>query len=91
MIRLPIYQKAVDAYWKQRSLTDDEFYFGLGDRIKQRQESKVPVAGAGTVEFLQLLGTVTTGVAIFVPFLRPVVKVISFAEETVRDKSGLTE
>jgi len=80
-----------NAYWKQRSLVDDEFYFGLGDRIKQRQESKVPVAGAGTVEFLQLIGAVTAGIAIWVPALRPVVRALNKAQEAAKEELGITE
>ena len=91
MIRPQIFQQAVNNYWKIKSQTDDAFYFGLGDRIKQRQETAVPVAGAGTVEFLGLLGSVTAGVAVVAPFARPLVKLISFAEKTARDRSGLTE
>ena len=63
MITPQIYRDSVNRYWRERSLTDDEFYFGLGDRIKERQESKIPVAGAGLVDFLQLTGSVAKGAA----------------------------
>ncbi len=72
MIRPNVWNDAVNEYWKQRSLTDDEFYFGLGDRIKRRQEAAIPVAGEGTVQFLQFGGGLISGVAYFVPVLRPV-------------------
>ncbi len=85
MIRPQIWNDAVNNYWRQRSLTDDEFYFGLGDRIKERQESKVPVAGAGTVEFLALTGAVTSGVAVFVPVLRPLARLYNRAIESLQD------
>ena len=91
MIRLPLYEKAVNAYWKQKSQTDDEFYFGLGDKIKERQESKIPVAGAGTVEFLSLAGDVTKGISIFFPPVRKLSALIEYAEQTAREKSGITE
>lgn len=91
MIKPQLYRDAVNRYWRERSLSDDNFYFGLGDRIKTRQETKVPVAGKGTVEFLQLAGAVTAGIAVYVPHFRPVVKLIRFVEHSVRDKAGLTE
>ena len=74
-----------------KSQTDDAFYFGLGDRIKQRQESAVPVAGAGTVEFLSLAGDVSKGVSIFFPPARKIAAMFEYAEQVARDKSGLTE
>ena len=43
MIKPQLFRDTVNRYWRERSLTDDKFYFGLGDRIKDRQESKVPV------------------------------------------------
>jgi len=91
MIRPQIYQQAVNDYWKIKSQTDDAFYFGLGDRIKQRQESKVPVAGAGTVQFLQLTGAVIAGVSVFVPAFRPLTKAINFAQEQLKEKTESTE
>ena len=91
MIKPQIYRDAVNRYWRERSLTDDEFYFGLGDRIKERQKSKIPVPGAGLVDFLQLTGAVTAGAAVFYPPLRAAVKVIGFAEKAVKEKSQSTE
>lgn len=91
MIRPQIWNDAVNNYWRIKSQTDDEFYFGLGDRIKQRQETKVPVAGEGTVQFLSIAGDVTKGIGIFVPPFRKLAAFIEFAERTVREKSGLTE
>ena len=91
MIRPQIYQNAVNRYWRERSLTDDEFYFGLGDRIKDRQESKVPVAGAGTVEFLSIAGGVTKGVSFFFPPVRKLTALIDFAEKLARERSGILD
>lgn len=91
MIRPQIWNNVVNNYWRIRSQSDDEFYFGLGDRIKDRQETKIPVAGAGTVEFLSLAGSVTAGIAVYVPAFRPLVKLISYAEKTAKDKAGITE
>lgn len=91
MIRPQIWNDVVNDYWRIRSQTDDEFYFGLGDRIKERQESKVPVAGAGTVEFLSIAGDLTKGIGIvFAPF-RKIAAMFQFAEEIAREESGLTE
>lgn len=91
MIRPALWNSAVNEYWRQRSLTDDAFYFGLGDRIKDRQESKVPVAGAGTVEFLSISGNVTKGVSLFFPPARKLASIFEYAEKVARDKSGITE
>lgn len=91
MIRPQMFQQAVNDYWRMKSQTDDAFYFGLGDRIKQRQESAVPVAGAGTVEFLSLAGDITKGVSIFFPPARKIAAMFEYAEQIVRDKSGITE
>lgn len=91
MIRPQLFQQAVNDYWRMKSQTDDAFYFGLGDRIKQRQESKVPVAGAGTVEFLSLAGDVSKGIGFVFPPFRKIAAMFEFAEEIVREKSDLTE
>lgn len=91
MIRPQIWNDAVNEYWRQRSLTDNEFYFGLGDRIKDRQESKVPVAGAGTVEFLSLAGDISKGIGLVYPPFRKIAAMFEFAEKITREKSGLTE
>lgn len=91
MIRPQMFQQAANDYWRMKSQTDDAFYFGLGDRIKQRQESAVPVAGAGTVEFLSLAGDITKGVSIFFPPARKIAAMFEYAEQIIRDKSGITE
>ena len=91
MIKPQLYRDAVNRYWRERSLTDDEFYFGLGDRIKTRQESKVPVAGAGTVEFLSIAGDVRKGIGFVFPPFRKIAAMFEYAEQITRDKSGLTE
>lgn len=91
MIKPQLMNDVVNDYWRIRSQTDDEFYFGLGDRIKDRQETKVPVAGAGTVEFLSIAGDVSKGVGIFFPPFRKIAAMFQYAEEVVREKSGITE
>ena len=91
MIRPQVYRDAVNKYWRERSLNDDKFYFGLGDRIKDRQESKVPVAGAGTVEFLSIAGNVTKGVSFFFAPARKLTALIEYAEKVAREKSGILD
>lgn len=91
MIKPQLYRDAVNRYWRERSLTDDEFYFGLGDRIKTRQESKVPVAGAGTVEFLSIASTITKALGFVFPPARKLAALTDYAERTAREKSGITE
>ena len=91
MIKPQIFEQAVNDYWRMKSQTDDAFYFGLGDRIKERQESKVPVAGAGTVEFLSLAGDVSKGISFVFPPFRKITAMFEFAEKIVREKSDLTE
>ena len=91
MIRPQVYRDTVNKYWRERSLSDDKFYFGLGDRIKDRQESKVPVAGAGTVEFLSIASNVTKGVSFFYPPARKLTALIEYAEKVAREKSGILD
>lgn len=45
------HQVMVDAAY-QAANQNDNYYFGLADRIEAREESKMPIAGAGAVEFL---------------------------------------
>ena len=89
MIRYHIWEKDVDEYWRERSLTDDEFYFGLGDRIKARQDSKIPVAGAGTVQFLDKSGGLLRIIGLFFPPARKVATLVQYAKEEARKQSGI--
>lgn len=89
LLKAKLYQDSVNKYWRQRSLSDDNFYFGLGDRIQDRQDSKVPVAGAGTVEFLSIAGDVTKGVSLFFPPVRKLTALFEYAEKIAREKSGI--
>tara|TARA_Y100000361_G_scaffold131009_1_gene127403 strand:+ start:399 stop:674 length:276 start_codon:yes stop_codon:yes gene_type:complete len=91
MIKPQLYRDAVNRYWRERSLTDDKFYFGLGDRIKDRQESKVPVAGAGTVQFLSIANTITKGLGFVFPPARKLATLTEYAEKTAREKSGILD
>ena len=91
MIKPQLWRDTVNEYWRIRSQTDDEFYFGLGDRIKDRQESKVPVAGAGTVEFLSIASTFTKGLSLFFPPARKLAALTEYAEKVVRERSGIQD
>lgn len=66
--------------------TDDEFYFGLGERIKQRQNDKIPQAGAGTVEFLTISGNVTKGLSLLFPPFRKVTVAIDQLKRFVESR-----
>lgn len=72
--------------YRYRMQTDDEFYFGLGERIKQRQNDKIPEAGAGTVEFLSILGNVTKGVSLIFPPFRKVTLAIEGVKDLVESR-----
>lgn len=66
--------------------TDDEFYFGLGERIQQRQNDKIPQAGAGTVEFLTIAGNITKGVGVLFPPFRKVTTVVEGLKRFVESR-----
>lgn len=90
MIRAHLWREKVNEYWRIKSQTDDEFYFGLGDRIQARQNAKIPVAGAGTVEFLDKSGGLFKRLGVFFPAARKIATLIEIAEQEVRKKSGIT-
>ena len=50
--------------------TNDEFYFGLGKEIEQREASKIPIAGEGAVEFLSIAGSTARFIALRTGFFR---------------------
>lgn len=81
----------LDKYYQIRSQTDDDFYFGLGDRIKGRQEAKIPIAGEGTVQFLSIASNVTRTVAVItkLPMFAFLAKATGAAEQIVREESEL--
>ena len=90
MIRAHLWREKVNEYWRIKSQTDDEFYFGLGDRIQARQDAKIPVAGAGTVEFLDKSSGLFKRLGVFFPAARKIATLIEIAEQEVRKKSGIT-
>ena len=90
MIRAHLWREQVNEYWRIKSQTDDEFYFGLGDRIQARQDAKIPVAGAGTVEFLDKTGGLFKRLGLFFTPARKIAAIIEVAEQIAREKSGIT-
>ena len=85
------YRKMLDAHYQALN-QNDAYYAGLADRIQAREESKVPVAGAGAVEFLSYasdlakLSTPFTGVAGRFAYL-----VFEGTERLVRYETGINE
>lgn len=67
----------------------DEAYYSLADEIKERQDSKVPIAGAGAVEFF------STGAALTKPLAKLgwpgayVAGLFKLGEQYFRYKSGI--
>lgn len=90
-MQIQLWEEVVNNYWKQRSLTDDEFYFGLGDRIHARQQSKIPIAGAGAVEAMDKFSTVFSGIGYIWPPARKIALMFESIEQLARERSGLTE
>lgn len=85
------YRKMLDAHYQALN-QNDAYYAGLGARIEAREESKVPVAGAGAVEFLSMasdlakLSTPFTGIVGRFSYL-----VFEGAERLVRFETGISQ
>ena len=77
-----------DRAWQSMN-TNNEFYFGLGKRIDQRESSKVPVAGAGTVEFLTIASGILKVPARFFLPVRVLYGMTEGAEMLARERAGL--
>ena len=82
-------QLKFDTIYQQNNL-DNDFYFGLTNRIALREQSKVPVAGAGAVQFFSIASSVTRQLARIAPapFL-PINAMFSFTEMVARERAGL--
>lgn len=77
-----------DRIWQSMN-TNNDFYFGLGKRIDERESSKVPVAGEGTVEFLTIAsGSLKVPARFFLP-VRIVYGMLEGAEALARQRAGL--
>lgn len=86
----PPLQRLKDAKWQSMN-TNDEFYFGLGREIEQREASKIPIAGEGAVEFLSLAGSTARFIALRTGFFPAALlaKGIGAAEVFVRRRAEL--
>lgn len=81
-------QKLRDAQYQQWNKSD-AYYDNLGDRINQRETSKVPVAGEGTVEFLTIAsGSLKVPARFFLP-VRIIYGMLEGAEALARQRAGL--
>ena len=67
----------------------DAFYYGLESKIEERQQSKIPIAGAGAVTFFSGLTTTLKWGTRVVPFLTPLYLLSRTTEFVAREKSGL--
>jgi len=68
---------------------NESYYTGLPDRIQDRQDSKMPVAGQGAVTFFGDLTTVLKLGSKLVPLFIPVYLLSRVTEEVAKEKSGL--
>lgn len=80
-------QVALDAQYQQYN-RNDAHYNTLGDKIRQRQLDKMPVAGEGLLEFLDTTGKVAKGVGTVFPVARKIGLLIELTEELVQDQLG---
>ena len=86
--QLPYGQSLDEAYKKANQ--NDKFYFGLPSRIEKRQQEKIPIAGAGAVEFFSIASSVTKPLTRVFPFpFLPIHAMLSFTEQVARERSGL--
>ena len=73
----------------QQANQSDAFYYGLESKIEERQQSKIPIAGAGAVTFFSgLTSTLKWGTRV-APFLTPLYFLSRTTEYVAREKSGL--
>jgi len=68
---------------------NDDFYFGLGNRIRERQAAKIPIAGEGAVMFLEDMSDIAKWASVVNPLLRPLYLMTRTTEEIVRWRSGM--
>jgi len=81
-------QLALDQAYQQANQSD-AFYYGLESKIEERQQAKIPIAGAGAVTFFSgLTSTLKWGTRV-VPFLTPLYLLSKTTEYIAREKSGL--
>jgi len=73
----------------QRANQSDSFYYGLESKIEERQQAKIPIAGAGAVSFFSDLTTVLKLGSKLVPLFVPAYLLSRLTEAVAREKSGL--
>jgi len=81
-------QLALDSAYQQANQSD-AFYYGLESKIEERQQAKIPIAGAGAVTFFSGLTTTLKWGTRVVPFLTPLYLLSRTTESVAREKSGL--
>ena len=79
---------AIDRAYQQANRSD-AFYYGLESKIKERQQAKIPIAGAGAVTFFSGLTTTLKWGTRVAPFLTPLYLLSRTTEYVAREKSGL--
>ena len=80
-------QLALDQAYQQANQSD-AFYYGLESKIEERQQAKIPIAGAGAVTFFSGLTTTLKWGTRVVPFLTPLYLLSRTTEYVAREKSG---
>ena len=68
---------------------NEAFYTGLPDRIQDREQAKIPIAGRGAVTFFSGLSDVLRWGSKVVPLFAPVAALSKFTETVARKKSGI--
>ena len=81
-------QLALDQAYQQANQSD-AFYYGLESKIEERQQAKIPIAGAGDVTFFSGLTSVLKWGTRVAPFLTPLYGLSRTTEQVAREKSGL--
>ena len=79
---------ALDQAYQQANQSD-AFYYGLESKIEERQQSKIPIAGAGAVTFFSGLSSTLKWGSRVVPFFTPLYLLSRTTEFVAREKSGL--
>lgn len=81
-------QLSLDQAYQQANQSD-AFYYGLESKIEERQQAKIPIAGAGAVTFFSGLTTTLKWGTRVIPFFTPLYLLSRTTEQVAREKSGL--
>ena len=79
---------AIDRAYQQANQSD-AFYYGLESKIEERQQAKIPIAGAGAVTFFSGVSSTLKWGTRVAPFLTPFYTMFRTAEQVARQKSGI--